>query len=48
MKKFVVLLSLIMCLLIAVTAFADDEVVELRFIGMAQAAYSEENVNDIN
>ena len=47
MKKFVVLFSLIMCLLIAVTAFADDEVVELRFIGMAQAAYSEENVNDM-
>lgn len=47
MKKFSVLLAVLLCLLIAVTAFADDEVVELRFIGMAQAAYSEENVNDM-
>ena len=46
MKKFSVLFAVLMCLLIAVTAFADDPV-ELRFIGMAQAAYSEENVNDM-
>lgn len=47
MKKLSVLIAVLMCLLVAVTAFADDEVVELRFIGMAQAAYSEENVNDM-
>ena len=47
MKKFSVLLAVLLCLLMAVTAFADDEVVELRFLGMAQAAYSEENVNDM-
>ncbi len=46
MKKFSVLLAVLFCLLIAVTAFADD-VVELHFLGMAQAAYSEENVNDM-
>ena len=46
MKKFSVLLAVLLCLLFAVTAFADDTV-ELRFLGMAQAAYSEENVNDM-
>ena len=47
MKKLSILLIVAICLLTAVTAFAQDDVVELRFIGMAQAAYSEENVNDM-
>lgn len=47
MKKLSILLIAAICLLTAVTAFAQDDVVELRFIGMAQAAYSEENVNDM-
>ncbi len=47
MKKISVLLVLAICLLTAVSVFAADETVELRFLGMAQAAYSEENVNDM-
>ncbi len=47
MKRISVLLVLAICLLAAVPVFAADETVELRFLGMAQAAYSEENVNDM-
>lgn len=48
MKKQFALLFVCLIVLVAVSAVsAQDEKIELRFLGMAQAAYSEQNVNDM-
>lgn len=46
MKKLSLLLVLVILMLTSVSVFA-EETVEIRFLGMAQAAYSEQNVNDM-
>jgi multiple sugar transport system substrate-binding protein len=49
MRKNFVLSFLVVCILLtlfASTVLAEEEI-ELRFLGMAQAAYSEQNVNDM-
>ncbi len=47
MKKLSLLIVFVLILSLAGAVAAQDEKVEIRFLGMAQAAYSEQNVNDM-